>query len=552
MMVFSYLFDTSDGRFKFNENDVWSLFQSASFYFSVWEIWGALLYGEISIGGASITADDLNRSELAATKLLAGNPSKKKLVPLLPYQYILTFTQTLYLMTNLFKPTLYINKEKLEAVCKQLVQRHEALRARFSKEGYDWQQIIYPYNENDTLLGYYDLTEIKEDAERAEKITVICDKLMRDMHYIEDCYAFRIALFESHGEQYLFIALDHNSFDLRSINILLNELKVAYSGQFLPPVILPYSEIISNVFSLMKDWHWQEERDFWLKQLDRVTCLPKTAKPPGNSSDFQTIEPDLRNLSFELTGEWIKLLINEVPRSTKLQLHEILLTAWIQTLCTWCNSPGIVISLLINNRNLLKEMDQTIGAFATHHPLYLELPLVPTTALETMFFIRSQLENVPHKGSRYGLFRCNEEVNYEILTRPQPQVLFNFLGREKENQKLWGITSEDLRKGHFYVSYKNHQVQPFGENSTGFVSFATKIKLESITFSCNYLSAHNDENSISDLLHRFRDNLQVSTYQLLDMDFHVNADLFQKKISFFVEEPAKTLISDLEGTMISS
>jgi amino acid adenylation domain-containing protein len=39
------LFAATDSWFNFNETDVWTLFHSIAFDFSVWEIWGALLYG---------------------------------------------------------------------------------------------------------------------------------------------------------------------------------------------------------------------------------------------------------------------------------------------------------------------------------------------------------------------------------------------------------------------------------------------------------------------------------------------------------------------------
>lgn len=39
------LFRSTDQWFAFNEEDVWTLFHSYAFDFSVWEIWGALLYG---------------------------------------------------------------------------------------------------------------------------------------------------------------------------------------------------------------------------------------------------------------------------------------------------------------------------------------------------------------------------------------------------------------------------------------------------------------------------------------------------------------------------
>jgi len=39
------LFNATDAWYGFNQKDVWTLFHSAAFDFSVWEIWGALLYG---------------------------------------------------------------------------------------------------------------------------------------------------------------------------------------------------------------------------------------------------------------------------------------------------------------------------------------------------------------------------------------------------------------------------------------------------------------------------------------------------------------------------
>ena len=50
------LFTTAGPLFKFNSNDVWSLFHSIAFDFSVWELWGALLHGGRLVVVPSMTA----------------------------------------------------------------------------------------------------------------------------------------------------------------------------------------------------------------------------------------------------------------------------------------------------------------------------------------------------------------------------------------------------------------------------------------------------------------------------------------------------------------
>lgn len=61
------LFETSKELFEFSENDVWTLFHSYSFDFSVWEIWGALLFG----GRIVIVPAELSNSPDAFYQLLA-------------------------------------------------------------------------------------------------------------------------------------------------------------------------------------------------------------------------------------------------------------------------------------------------------------------------------------------------------------------------------------------------------------------------------------------------------------------------------------------------
>lgn len=52
------LFAATDDWYQFSEHDVWTLFHSYAFDFSVWELWGALLYG----GRVVVVSQDVSRS----------------------------------------------------------------------------------------------------------------------------------------------------------------------------------------------------------------------------------------------------------------------------------------------------------------------------------------------------------------------------------------------------------------------------------------------------------------------------------------------------------
>ncbi|WP_225811812.1 non-ribosomal peptide synthetase [Streptomyces spinosus] len=62
------LLDTTDGWFGFGPDDVWTLFHSIAFDFTVWELWGALLYG----GRLVVVPHDVARSPDAFLDLLAA------------------------------------------------------------------------------------------------------------------------------------------------------------------------------------------------------------------------------------------------------------------------------------------------------------------------------------------------------------------------------------------------------------------------------------------------------------------------------------------------
>jgi amino acid adenylation domain-containing protein len=62
------LFTATEDWYQFNERDVWTLFHSFAFDFSVWEIWGALFYG----GRVVVVSQEVSRDPAAFYQLLGS------------------------------------------------------------------------------------------------------------------------------------------------------------------------------------------------------------------------------------------------------------------------------------------------------------------------------------------------------------------------------------------------------------------------------------------------------------------------------------------------
>ena len=62
------LFQTTREAYGFGPGDVWTLFHSYAFDFSVWEIWGALLYG----GRLVVVPHEVSRAPRTSTACSAA------------------------------------------------------------------------------------------------------------------------------------------------------------------------------------------------------------------------------------------------------------------------------------------------------------------------------------------------------------------------------------------------------------------------------------------------------------------------------------------------
>lgn len=142
------LFKATEHWYHFNQEDVWTLFHSFAFDFSVWEIWGALIYG----GRLVVVPYLVSRSPEAFYKLLC----KEKVTVLnqtpSAFQQLIHTEQTIGDSGNLTLRWVIFGGEALEI---------QSLKPWFTRHGYESPRLVNMYGITETTVHvtYRPITE---------------------------------------------------------------------------------------------------------------------------------------------------------------------------------------------------------------------------------------------------------------------------------------------------------------------------------------------------------------------------------------------------------
>ncbi|WP_335219819.1 non-ribosomal peptide synthetase [Nostoc sp.] len=142
------LFKATEHWYHFNQQDVWTLFHSFAFDFSVWEIWGALIYG----GRLVVVPYLVSRSPEAFYELLC----KEKVTVLnqtpSAFQQLIHTEQTITDSGNLTLRWVIFGGEALEI---------QSLKPWFTRHGYESPRLVNMYGITETTVHvtYRPITE---------------------------------------------------------------------------------------------------------------------------------------------------------------------------------------------------------------------------------------------------------------------------------------------------------------------------------------------------------------------------------------------------------
>ncbi len=343
-----------------------------------------------------------------------------------------------------FEAAAGVDLDALQAALNGLAAHHPMLRARYRPDGGVWRQEIAE------SVRAVDITRIllvgQTPAEQDRELLAAANRLHAGLN-LADGPLLRAAWFDLGPDRKprLLLTIHHLVIDAISWGILAADLVTAYTqsvaGQplSLPPTPTGYGAWAETLSRLTPDVA-RREASYWLAAASQASPLPTD----GPGSDGNTVGSS-GLITVSLDSERTAHLLRDVHHAYHTRIDDILLAALAQTMAEWTGQPTTLISEERHGREDIDpqvDVSRTVGWFTTLFPLALTVPAGadPGPAIRA---VKEQVRAVPQNGIGYGMLRYlgDPELQRALAERPQPPILFNYLGVAQQANKtaapLW-------------------------------------------------------------------------------------------------------------------
>jgi amino acid adenylation domain-containing protein/non-ribosomal peptide synthase protein (TIGR01720 family) len=342
---------------------------------------------------------------------------------------------------------------KLNAVFNCLVQHHDALRLRFVRDASGWQQTFGAPDES-VPLSRFDLSSLSA-PERTAAVERTAVELQAGLN-LSQGPLLQAALFDfGHDEPgRLLIIAHHLVIDGVSWRILLEDLWTAYDQLVegkeirLPPKTTSFQFWAQRLTAYADTATLREEAAYWLS----VPGAAALARLPRDYPRSENTVASLHTVTFSLSVDETRTLLQKVPKAYHTQINDVLLTALVQALADWTGQRSVVIDLEGHGREMISEdvdVSRTLGWFTTIFPVWLDLGSASDVG-DVLKSVKEQLRRIPNRGIGYGLLRylsSDEQIVRRLKDAPQPEVSFNYLGQFGQSHESSALEAAEQPTG---------------------------------------------------------------------------------------------------------
>jgi amino acid adenylation domain-containing protein/non-ribosomal peptide synthase protein (TIGR01720 family) len=324
-----------------------------------------------------------------------------------------------------------VEVDALRRALDAVAAHHEALRARFRRDGEGWRPAP-PAPAGPVPFDRVDLSGLDADA-RAAALEAAAGDVQAGMD-LEHGPLFRAALFQAAGGwARLFLAVHHLVVDGVSWRVLLEDLAAAYDAARrgdaieLPPATAPFAAWARVLARHAAAGGFDGELPYWAARGRRG------ARPlPADFVSADDPAGDAGEVSAALDAEWTRGLLKEVPAAFRARMDDALLCALAATLGAWTGEDRVWVDVEGHGRDDRFGIDtsRAVGWFTTLYPVLLEVERGADEGA-ALRAVKEQLRAVPGRGLGFGALRWlgGAGARRTLAALPRPEILFNYLGQ---------------------------------------------------------------------------------------------------------------------------
>lgn len=341
-----------------------------------------------------------------------------------------------YNQSVLLKTSAELDVDKLKQVVAAILQRHDALRLRFSQTEGKWQGHYQSYRQQ-WLDEIVQIHQLQGDGEiDSTQITDACQHYQQSLN-IEKGPLLRFVLFSHKGESVrLFIVAHHLIVDAVSWQILFNDLQNGYQqlvkGEPLKLMAktVAYQHWGESLLELANSVQIQAELPYWQAQLAKPAISLQPVDIDNTSNEMGL--PVTKNAVAEI--ETTQALIGSANDAYRTQPQELILSAVLLAFSDVFGGEVLRLSMESHGRDgALTGLDvsETMGWFTQVYPLVLDRQNCRQGDMaELIKSVKEQHRSVPNKGIGFGLLRYLAKApGLQQGYQSEREIEFNYLGQ---------------------------------------------------------------------------------------------------------------------------
>jgi len=363
-----------------------------------------------------------------------------------------------------------LQPDLLKQTISKLLYHHDALRLRFVQKGEKWQQ-NHSDDCNNFAFEKVDLSHLSYH-EQLTKMAEISEVQQRVLN-LEEGPLMAVVFFALGERGKMLIVIHHLAVDGISWRIILEDFVTIYQQLEtqkplqLPPKTSSFKTWAEELQNYAKTPEFHAQFKYWLnRDFPSISPLPLDRQGEAQSN----IVAHAKTVSFTLTEEQTRLLLQEVPQAYNTQINDILLTALVQAFGHWTGSYKLLLDMEGHGRENVIEsvnLSRTVGWFTSIFPVFLTLENLHHPG-ECLKSIKEQLRQIPNRGFDYGIgYYLNSDLTIQspLKNYPKAQVSFNYLGQFTSHQIGeigWKLSQESSGSIHSPLGQRSHLIAIHG------------------------------------------------------------------------------------------